>query len=60
MVKHKYRIVRDNYCGYEAQVKYWYWPFSWVQLQGTNTHLTADLAEAYINKFRQPVVKYVD
>ena len=60
MVKHKYRIVRDNYCGYEAQVKYWYWPFSWVQAGGTNTHLDVEAAEKYIRGVMGTVVKYVD
>lgn len=40
----KYRVVVDCYAGYEAQVRYCWWPF-WLQLDGCNTHNT--FREAY-------------
>ena len=46
MWKNKYRIVTDNYAGYEAQVKYWWFPFIWIQIPtsyecsiNTHTHI---------------------
>lgn len=30
-MKNKYRIIKDSYNGYEAQVKHWWFPF-WVQI----------------------------
>lgn len=44
----KYRIVTDQYLGYECQVWRWYWPF-WIQLGGINTFHTIERAEHYIN-----------
>lgn len=43
-LKNKYRIVRDNYLGFEAQVKRWYWPF-WDQIYFCNTWGTLEKAE---------------
>ena len=46
----RYRVVRDNWLGYEAQFKVWYWPW-WRQCcrftggPGVNTHRTADQAK---------------
>lgn len=34
--KNKYRVVEDNYSGYEAQVKKWYFPV-WLQIGFINT-----------------------
>lgn len=42
-MKNKYRVVTDKHAGYEAQVKYWYWPF-WVEVFRTNTHKTIEEA----------------
>ena len=33
--KHKGRVVRDDYNGYEAQIKFWWLPFIWWQLSGS-------------------------
>ena len=57
----KYRIVKDKYCGYESQVWRIWFPF-WVQIGGTNTHVTEDDAEKYIRNTVNSgkVVKYVD
>ncbi len=46
----KYRIVTDNYLGYEAQVRYWWsWPF-WQQIGFSNTHPTEAAAIEYCKK----------
>lgn len=29
MFKNKYRVVQDNYAGFEAQVKFWWFPVRW-------------------------------
>lgn len=50
-MKTKYRIVLDNYCGFEAQVKYWFFPF-WIQFKGSNTHFSVEGAERYIAHHR--------
>ena len=52
----KYRIVRDNFAGYEAQVWTIWWPF-WCQLGFTNTHRTVEAAKEYIFKRREIVWK---
>lgn len=57
MFKHKYRIVRDDYAGYEAQVKLWYWPF-WMQMGFSNTHRSIKEAEEFIQT--GGIVKYVE
>lgn len=42
----KYRVVRDNWLGYEVQFKVWWWPF-WVQCGVANTHSTLEKAISY-------------
>jgi hypothetical protein len=39
----KYRIIRDNYGGFEAQKWRWYFPF-WLQLNYVNTNLSVEQA----------------
>lgn len=69
MKKVKYRIVTDDWGGYEAQYKLWWWPF-WLQLFWTNTSSTIEGAEREIElskltgrlrrrypKFKSTVVK---
>ena len=51
----KYRIVIDNYLGYEAQIKRWWFPF-WTQLNGLNTHITIEQAKEYIERNKNKVV----
>lgn len=58
----KYRIVRDNYAGYEVQKKVWYWPF-WFQVNrrgstGANTHSTIEQAKEFIELLKQPIIYY--
>lgn len=60
MFKHRYRIVRDKYSGYEAQIKFWWNPLFWWQMSerggyGTNTHPSVELAEDFI---RQSAIYY--
>lgn len=58
-MKNKYRIVRDNYAGYEVQIKRWWLPV-WLQLGFSNTHCSIERAEAYARVHAQPFVKDVD
>lgn len=50
-MKNQYRIVTDTYSGFEAQIRYWFFPFCWFQLDklgrglGTNTNTTVREAE---------------
>jgi hypothetical protein len=63
--KTKYRIVTDNYAGFEAQFKHWYSLF-WSQCNGTNTSASAERARIVIdehcNRHKKPpkskVVEY--
>lgn len=60
-MKNKYRIVTDNYRGYAAEVKRWWWPL-WVQLPSlgsdervrfsTNTCGSVEEARALIARYR--------
>lgn len=56
----KYRIVTDNYAGYEVQSWRWWWPF-WIQ-GATNTHYSIEDAEKYAQRLAntQKVVKVLD
>ena len=54
-MKVKYRIVRDNYAGYECQVWRPWFPF-WVQMHIVNTHLSLESAIDYIKKNGKNVV----
>ena len=50
--KTKYRVVTDNYLGYEAQYRPWFLPF-WQQLNGTNTHPTIEKALEMCKAFKR-------
>ena len=39
----KYRIIRDNYGGFEVQKWRWYFPF-WLQLDCVNTNFSVEQA----------------
>lgn len=51
MLKNKYRVVTDTYLGYEAQVKFWWFPIKWWMISrsgrgvGINTNRTLEDAE---------------
>ncbi|EKS6731499.1 hypothetical protein OSG44_004995 [Enterobacter mori] len=47
-MKNKYRIVADRYAGYEAQVKYWWFPLMWFQIGFCNTSSTVERAKTII------------
>lgn len=51
----KYRIVTDEYLGFEVQVRRWWWPF-WVGA-GINTHASVEGAERYARGRAGLVVK---
>jgi hypothetical protein len=54
----EYRIVRDNFCGYEVQVRRWWWPF-WIQAGFANTHSSVERAEAWAESHARKTVKYL-
>jgi len=63
-LKNKYRIVTDNWLGYEVQVKKWWFPI-WVQAHSkpgyTNTYPTIEKAEEFArNHSSNNVVKILD
>ncbi|MBL87188.1 MAG: hypothetical protein CMO82_11080 [Winogradskyella sp.] len=50
--KRQYRIVTDNFSGFEVQKRLWYYPF-WFQIRSenrlpVNTHKTIESAEKLI------------
>lgn len=49
--KRRYRIVEDNYLGYEVQSRIWWFPF-WLQCGSrigiANTHPSIEKAKAFI------------
>lgn len=53
MMKKHYRVIRDNYCGYEVQAWRWWFPI-WIQCWGgmsaTNTHTSVEAAEDFAKK----------
>ena len=51
----RYRIVRDNYLGYECQIWRLWFPF-WIQMNFTNTHPTIERAIAFIENNGSVVV----
>ena len=73
--KRKYRIVTDNFAGFEIQARVWYWPF-WYQISGysccpgINTWKSVERAKMFLDgyvekenklrtKFKSKVVCYV-
>ena len=54
----EYRIVRDNYAGFEVQRRTWWWPF-WRMAGFSNTHLSVERAEAWAANHAQAEVKYL-
>lgn len=45
----KYRIVKDNFLGYECQCWRLWFPF-WIQMGWTNTHTTIENARKFIDE----------
>jgi hypothetical protein len=58
-VRKRWRIVKDNFAGFEVQSWRWWWPF-WLQGR-TNTHASVEEAEKYAEGLSQQgrVVKYI-
>ena len=48
-----YRVIEDEFNGYEAQVKFWWFPYSWVQMwkgfSPINTWASLKEAQDFIN-----------
>lgn len=55
-MRRRYRIVRDNYAGFEVQVWRWWLPI-WIQAGGTNTHISERLAFEYAQRHAKPFVR---
>ena len=51
-MKTKYRIVTDNYAGFECQVKHWWFPF-WIQLNFANTFYSLEKAKNFIKNYKK-------
>ena len=51
-MENKYRIVEDAFSGYEAQIKYWWLPFLWIEMSEpgyfSNTWSSLDRAKEFI------------
>jgi hypothetical protein len=41
----RYRVVRDHYLGFEAQISRWWFPV-WMELNYSNTNASLEAAEA--------------
>lgn len=54
----EYRIVRDNFAGYEVQIRRWWVPF-WVQANFCNTHCSIEAAERWAEQHAQGCVRYL-
>jgi hypothetical protein len=52
----KWRIVRDNYAGYEVQCRRLWFPF-WIQVR-VNTHRTLEGAKDFLRASKGGVVYY--
>lgn len=52
----KYRIISDEYAGYEVQIKYWWLPLFWFQLSDyapmLNTHASIESAKELIKRHK--------
>jgi len=51
----KYRVVKDNYNGFEAQVWRWWFPF-WIECFFSNTSGTLDDAKEVIEAHKSPAL----
>lgn len=50
----KYKIIPDQYLGYEVRIWRIWWPF-WVQCDLCNTYKTIENAKKYIDNRRNPI-----
>lgn len=51
----KFRIIADNYNGYECQIWRLWWPF-WTQMDCVNSHSSIEKAKKYIENYRNKKV----
>ena len=51
-MRNRYRVVADGYAGYEAQVKYWWFPLMWFQIGFSNTSTSIERARKYIDRHK--------
>ncbi|KAA6438830.1 hypothetical protein FEM33_15535 [Dyadobacter flavalbus] len=54
-LKNKYRVVEDEFNGFEAQVKYWFYPFQWFEINGNNSSRSLERAKKIIEAHKQKV-----
>lgn len=54
----EYRVVEDNFAGFEVQARRWWWPF-WLECDFCNTHPTVEAAERWAERHAQRTVKYL-
>lgn len=57
-MKNMYRIIKDRHLGYEAQIKFWWFPFMYFQMWEkpgiiVNTFRCIDDARNFINEHRK-------
>lgn len=57
MAKRKYRIVTDNYCGFEAQIKLRILPI-WREIYYVNSSSSIEQARKLIEYHKQGLSKY--
>lgn len=57
-MKNRYRVVADRFAGYEAQVKFWWLPVFWFQIDGCNTSGTLYRARTIIDRHKNQRVYY--
>lgn len=49
-MQNEYRVMPDEYAGYEAQVKHWWFPFAWFMVFGCHTKGTVQECEERIKR----------
>ncbi|RKO74376.1 hypothetical protein C5E04_18840 [Pectobacterium parmentieri] len=59
-MKNRYRVVADRYAGFEAQVKPWWFPFWWFQINGCNTNPSIHAARKVIEMHKSQRVYYYE
>lgn len=56
MFKTKWRVVIDEYNGYEVQFRYWWMPF--YMQYGINTHQSVEMAIATIARYKEEIARH--
>lgn len=60
MFRNKYRIIRDRFCGFEVQIKRWWFPV-WYQCisergDSVNTHSSIADAKLFISRHKEGLI----